>query len=157
MNNALLYFKLFFVAVKTNFSTIVSAILLILSLIAVKVYDHNTSLFINLLLVVSIICFIFYLAIIFAYEKTVYDVNIKHKLTIFVTDMLYDLYNKISETQDTTSFTLYISQEIYDIIKKYDFIDKLNIVIEENRHGKSYGYVPKGTIVDDIDEFFELK
>ncbi len=147
----------FFIAVRKRKKDLFQMLGMLTFLITMAYIDASeTGLFYYFIIGFISIILLVYLYTITKIEIMLYDANKLANIQFFVTDMLYDIYDKVSDGESIASFTLYISQEIYDIIKVLDFFDKFNIVVERNRHGKSYGFTPKHEVITDVDNFFEL-
>ncbi len=53
--------------------------------------------------------------------------------------------------------TIYVSNELYDILKETDIIDTYQLIIDCDRTDNEYGTVPKSDIINNVDNFFEYE
>jgi hypothetical protein len=90
------------------------------------------------------------------YEIQLDRINKTREFSQYISVMLNDIYYKVTTENRFNDFTLYISQEVFDFISDYPFVEHLNIVIERDRHGMSYGYSSKKDMISEFDKFFEI-
>jgi hypothetical protein len=107
-------------------------------------------------LIISIIFIGAYFYLITIYEIQLDRINKTREFSQYISIMLNDIYYMVTTKNRFNEFTLYISQEVFDFISDYPFVEHLNIVIEQDRHGMSYGYSPKKDMISEFDKFFEI-
>jgi len=148
-------FYFMFIAIKHKIYDVLQMLGILVILVFVVIFDEP-SIVNYTFLSLFVILIIFYVGLITRHEMLLYEIKKYNKEMVFIANMLQDVYNKVADLNNLTGFTLYVSQDVYNFIKKYDFINRIDIVIEDSRSGMSYGFIRKNDLINKFEDFFEL-
>jgi hypothetical protein len=160
INNMLYNFKIVFIAIKKvislNFAFYSLALLALSAIVLISFYVTTVDIKYGSIFILSFILLLIFLTFMMDFiktykkEKNIQRANELNKLRNFT--MAY--INKI-KYPPYSIVSFYVSSDIYYTIPTITNVDyNYVIILDENRHGYDIGLYRKGTIVNNVNEFF---